>query len=86
MTSKDSFLIAYTILRDTLSLESGSISREEGDAIKTTMAVLARLFTNETMYDILLCMGIKEKGKECFDEEVMARIKSYNAHAEKSLG
>ena len=85
MTSKDLYMIAYNILYDLSAMEGRRMTKEEGEAVKTAMDVLARNFTNETMCDIRFCMG-KETEKEFFDAEVMARILKYNAGAEKSLG
>ena len=86
MTNKDLYMIAYNILNDLSGMEGSRMTKEEGEAIKTTMDVLARNFTNETMWDILLCMGVKGKEKELFDAEVMERVLKYHAGAEKSLG
>ena len=85
MTNKDLYMIAYNILYDLSEMEDSRMTKEEGEAVKTTMDVLARNFTNETMWDIRFCMG-EEKEKVFFDEEVMARVLKYNAEAEKSLG
>ena len=84
MTNKDLYMIAYNILYDLSGMEGSRMTKEEGEAFKTTMNVLARNFTNETMWDIRFCMG-EEKEKEFFDAEVMARILNYNAAAEKSI-
>lgn len=84
MTNKDLYMIAYNILYDLLGMEGSRMTKEEGEAVKTTMDVLARNFTNETMWDIRFCMG-EDKEKEFFDAEVMARILKYNAAAEKSI-
>ena len=85
MTEKDLYMIAYNILYDLSGMECRRMTKEEGEAVKTTMDVLARNFTNETMWDIRFCMGVKGKEKEFFDEEVMARVLNYNAGAGKSL-
>ena len=84
MTDKDLYMIAYNILYDLSGMEGSRMTKEEGEAVKTTMNVLARNFTNETMWDIRFCMG-EEKEKEFFDAEFMARILKYNTGAEKSL-
>ena len=85
MTNKDLYMIAYNILNDLLAMEGSSMTKEEGEAVKTIMDVLARKFTNETMWDIRFCMGARENEKVLFDGEVMERILKYNAAAEKSL-
>ena len=82
MTNKDLYMIAYNILYDLSGMEGSRMTKEEGEAVKTAMNVLARNFTNETMWDIRFCMG-KETEKEFFDAEVMVRILKYNAGAEK---
>ena len=84
MTNKDLYMIAYNILYDLSAMEGSRMTKEEGEAVKTTMNVLARKITNETMLDIRFGGG-EEKEKEFFDAEVMARILKYNAEAEKSL-
>ena len=84
MTNKDIYMIAYNILNDLSGMEGSRMTKEEGEAVKTTTDVLARNFTNETMWDIRFCMG-EENEKEFFDAEVMARILKYNAGAEKSI-
>lgn len=78
-------MIAYNILNDLSGMEGNRMTNEEGEAVKTTMNVLARNFTNETMWDIRFCMG-EEKEKEFFVAEVMKRILKYNAAAERALG
>ena len=84
MTNKDLYMIAYNILHDLSGMEGSRMTKEEGEAVKTTMGVLARNFTNETMWDIRFGGG-EEEDKEFFDGEVMARVLKYNAEAEKSI-
>ena len=78
-------MIAYNILNDLSEMEGSRMTKEEGEAVKTTMNVLARNFTNETMWDIRFCMG-EETEKEFFDAEVMSRLLKYHAAAERALG
>ena len=81
MSNKDMYLIAFNILKDFSDYESSSITKEEGEAFGIVMDVIARKYALEVSNDIRFCNG----DEELFSSDVLERIKTYHAAAEKSL-